>query len=313
MSIYAPMPKAAGATPPASPGQYALATLDQVRRDLSIDAADTSINVALAEDIDQATAVIETVCKGRCFIARGFRERFDRPARRTLVLRQYPIIAVTRVARGRGDALTLRCVAEGAIRASAAVFNDYSSDSSGGLRLASVAADGEKASEDLLFADCGSTSALAAAVNGVEGWTASAIVNVPTSDLLPIVAGTALVGVRLDYPSITEERYSVDQDNGRIHLLGEVDTDPHRRHGTYVGEGKFGDVLVEYEAGYAEVPDDVNKVCRELVRQAYYNRRTDPSLQTYTLGPYSVTFTRGAAEDYARGQLGHYIDRSRMI
>jgi hypothetical protein len=54
-------------------------------------------------------------------------------------------------------------------------------------------------------------------------------------------------------------------------------------------------VLIEYTAGYATVPDDVEQACIEVASMLYRDRRRDGNLVSEGLGDYS--YTRATAQE----------------
>jgi len=56
-------------------------------------------------------------------------------------------------------------------------------------------------------------------------------------------------------------------------------------------------VLVEYTAGYATVPDDIEQACIEIAAMMYRDRRRDAGLASESLGDYSYTRANRAEVD----------------
>lgn len=282
---------------------YALATLAQVKQDLGI--TDGSSDTALTEDINAATAAIERALGGRKIVARNYRERADGMNHYRLRTKQFPIITITRQSYGESNAMSI-AYSGSAIRAESAVFNDYSSSTSGGMRIASTATNGTLTTNNLLFADYPTVTLLAAAITAVSGWTATTITNIPSADLNPQVLGNnKSTTLYATYADQAWPDHTVNYQTGIIELRS---PSPHfginRRalpdwyqHDArdYVPEWRpvgFQGYLIEYRAGHEAVPDDLNHLCRELVRRHYFLRNLDPNVKAETLGPFSFTWGR---------------------
>jgi hypothetical protein len=302
---------------------YALCTLDQVKRDVEEDSDEN--DTLYVEIINAKSAEAERVM-GRRILQRAYRQRYNGVGQRRLVLREYPA-EVMRIAWGAANALSLSFAAGSAIRANAAVYRADDLDTTGGLRLRTVASNGTATTTNLSFATYGSVSALATAANLVSGWTATVLDNQPSADLNPGSLGDALGRtVYATYPDVDEYGYRVDGDNGIVTFdhgawrgwapaRGYADgTAVRRSAGAYEGRMPYGhqEILVEFQAGFSEVPSDINLVVRELVRNAIYELDVHPSIQSLTLGHASATFSADE-EDYVRTRLSRYIDASRFV
>lgn len=302
---------------------YALCTLDEVKRDLGI--TDSTSDTALTEDINHVTGIVERVT-GRKFKAREYRERYSADFTGELLLR-YPVLKVRKVAYGYANAASIS-YSGSAVQTSASVYNDNETATSGGLVLQTVSAAGTETTSDLAFASYPSVSTLVAAVAAVSGWTATTIADGPSYDLNPdVVESPDERTVYLTYPDQVLSRYRVDHKTGILRFADSDDLvwlragGDARRYGRgypYVGRADkpllpSGEqhILIKYRAGYETIPDDVNAVARELVRVRYYERQTDPSITSITLGPYSATFSRG--EGIVRDKLANYIDAGGFV
>ena len=51
----------------------------------------------------------------------------------------------------------------------------------------------------------------------------------------------------------------------------------------------FYPVFVEYEAGYATIPDDLERACIEIAAEMYQTRQQDRSVTSETLGDYTYS------------------------
>jgi hypothetical protein len=66
-------------------------------------------------------------------------------------------------------------------------------------------------------------------------------------------------------------------------------------------------VLIEYTAGYATVPDDIEQACIEIAAMMYRDRRRDSGLASESLGDYSYTrATRAEVDAVMAGLLSDW-------
>jgi hypothetical protein len=295
---------------------YALATLDQAKQDLGI--TDGVDDTALTEDINQVTALIERICR-RKFVARNWRERIDGCQQDKIKLKQYPVVQLTRIAFGYAQAMSIGYSGSG-IRANAAIYNDYSSSASGGLRLVTISSLGVPTENNLTFASYPSLSLLAAAVSGVTGWTATAISNQPSADLNPTAVGNCLNRtLYLTYPDQVWDEYMMDLQAGLLQLQSQISPVPlnlvESRTPLRAPYG-FQSLLVEYRAGFESVPDDLNMFAREEVKARYEDRQGTNAVKSESVGPFSATYDMDAERGKElRMQLeaAGYIDASKGI
>ena len=297
----------------------ALATLEEVKRDLSV--SDASLDSALIDDINGISALIERVT-GIYFKAREFRRRFNANWEQGLVIDGYRP-QVHRVAYGGADAISIIYSGSAPV-AVVSVENDYSSTTSGKIRLESRSTAGVTTISELEFSSYPSVSVLATAIGAISGWSAISLFNTSSYDLkhgpLGSAKGRMVFG---SYPDREIARYTVDPETGVLKFVYDS-TIPWRdeacqQHGRarygrhfYGGPQSF---LVEWHAGYSPIPADVNATARELARDKYFSRLNDPSITQTVMGPYSVTFDRreNAMTSTILGRLGHYMGAGAFV
>jgi hypothetical protein len=68
----------------------------------------------------------------------------------------------------------------------------------------------------------------------------------------------------------------------------------------------FQSLFIQYRSGFEEIPADVSLLCREMVKEAWYAGQQNTSLNSYSLGPYSVTFNQQQV-DRVRSRLSAYV------
>jgi uncharacterized phiE125 gp8 family phage protein len=88
---------------------------------------------------------------------------------------------------------------------------------------------------------------------------------------------------------IADTIYRYDSETGIIELIADVWTSAFD---TAFAAG-FLNYEVQYNGGYATIPDDVDMVCRELVVEAYNLSKRDSTLRSESLGDYSYTLADG--------------------
>ncbi|MCC6580062.1 MAG: phage gp6-like head-tail connector protein [Phycisphaeraceae bacterium] len=254
----------------------ALTSLATVKRFLRLDhiADDTLI----AELINQVTGKIERLC-GRRFKLAVHRQWLEPGLLGMAFLAQSPVKTIRRVAGGRGAALSVRYEGS-AIHAAAAVTEES-------VDLIQRDADGIATTTSLNFDQYGSTAAMRTAIAAVSGWSATLTRNVSSTWLIPR-PGVFAMGrnVELAWPDQDEDSVRCQPAIGSL-----IWPEPCMVHGP---------VLVEYEAGFDPIPDDLRAVATELVAQAYHAGRRDPSVRRENLGDFSYTLVD--AMDLTDGQ-----------
>lgn len=289
--------------------QYALTTLTGVKRHLNISVS--TYDTKLTDLINQVSAQIERIT-GMKFKARDYRQRYNGFGQRALVLRARPVQTINRIVYGLGNAMTLTYTGS-AIRASASVYVDPELYEGGGVKLVTIASNGTRTSNSLSFASYASLSSLETAIEAVSGWSATVLVNMPSLDLHPTGGEDALNRtVYFTYPDQDESRYSVD------YLRGIVQFDYRQDRlwrDTWGGQdfcAGHQEILCEYRGGYETIPDDVELLCREMVKEIYLSSTENTAVNSYTLGPYSVTFSQEQHER-VQSKLAPYMDYANLI
>lgn len=274
--------------------------------------------------INAASAFVERAT-GVEFKARNRRERFNAFRQERLQIR-YPVLNAPTITYGEGLAFTLT-YAGAAILAHAGAFNDFSSATSGNLRLFTMTAAGTETETTLGFSTYPTISTLCTAINLVSGWTASASVDAPSYDLIPESFGDVKnQTVQVLYPDRMLSGFRTDAKRGQVEFANagrggdwwgtgrhtnQVTAGNFPTHGRRFWDG-FQSVLVKYRSGYETIPADVEWLATELAAEKYYSSLDHPGIKSRTTGPVSVTFSDS---DYSmvRERLAHYIDHSQMV
>ena len=249
----------------------ALTTLASVKRHLRITA--TTDDTLLTELINQISDKIERII-GRRLAAANYSEWTDLDCDAAVSVRNRPIIRVNRVRACPEDAIS---VSYSGSDVEAAVIVTYDEEGqSGNVRLYSISAAGTETTTDLSMATYPTLSTLVTAMDAVSGWTVSrtATYDAQSSALTPQGGLDAKnVTAYLEWASAFQTQYRVNQRAGLVMF----------------GSAKYGQVQIQYRGGYETIPDDVSRVCNELVGAAWHAGRTNPMLDSESIPDYSYS------------------------
>ncbi len=244
----------------------ALTSLESIKRFLRL--TQSGDDTLLVELINQTTDRIERIC-GRQFKQRTYRQRYHDASRTGLVLEHFPVAQIHRVSIGATAAMT-------AIYSGSAIRADVRVNESAVI-LRSISAAGTVSTHTLDFETYPTMSTLVAAVDTQVDWSATLTRDAPSADLHFSTAADARGRtVWLSYPQEEDAACHLDFATGTLHLSG---------------PWAVGPVLVEYEAGFLVIPDDVVLVANELVAQAYHLGRRDTSVDREKIGDYSYALS----------------------
>jgi hypothetical protein len=213
--------------------------------------------------IAAVSAAIDRYC-GRSFVSASFDELYDGWPHRDLMLEQFPLVSVERVAFGPVGVLRIQNTSAANQRATVQV-------TSTGLTLNRVAS-GAGLSNTVTFAGNATLSAMATAIDALgNGWSASVIdaadANRASADLRALQG--ALEAKEQAAELVLHKRelsdFYVDAPRGIL-----------RRPARWFGG--FGYWRVIYTAGYATVPEDVQEACAQWVAHLFWQTKRDPGL-----------------------------------
>lgn len=260
-----------------------------------------------------ASAAIRAFCR-RDFTVATYDELYEvTPARRSLTLRQYPVVSVARVATGLTPVLEITNTSASVYRATAALVATAGSTTPTGLAMVRHA-DGQATSNTITFGVgvplVRTVAQLAAQVLAAgNGWTATVVDDFgawAVTDLRPVqgaqpAKSPAAATLRLHAEDLA---HSVDERLGMLYVgpaPGGLGSDERWGPG-WPGEesdrrgyGGATGVRVVYEAGYATIPADVVQAAVETVKAAVERLRTDATLVSESDGQYSYTVRDPAA------------------
>jgi hypothetical protein len=239
--------------------------------------SDTTHDSWLEELIDGTTDRLE-IEAGRRFKAADYKHWHSGAGEKVLVVQQRPLIYVNRIASGSSDGIEVQYTGS-AIRATIQVYE-------AGVRIASTAASGTVTAANHTFATSASMSTLAATLDAVSDWTATAKNDAPSDDMHLMGGQDAMTPntVMLTWPDTDDTNYRLDRDTGLI-VFGSVsggwpDGSPHVNRG-------WQNVLVDYRAGYETIPDDLALLAAEVVAEAFQRSEHDRSVTSDGIGGYS--------------------------
>lgn len=274
--------------------QYALTNETDLKRYLRI--TTTADDDLIRQIINSVSRRLERLCNRR-FVARNYRERYSASRERLLVLNQYPVLSVDRMAFGRANCISLVFSNASYIRAivESVSGQDGGSTTAGFMRLQLTDVNGVQTNTDYDYGTYQSTAALATAVNlAGGGWSALVQANVPTADLNPMAGQVGLATqqtVWLTYPDYDSIGYTVDYNLGEVTFAMQLPfTHDDLAYGWRYPRGHMN-YLVQYRAGYepSAIPEDLALTCIELCQASYYAGRVNPMMQSEDLGGYSYS------------------------
>ena len=270
-----------------------LTTLAKLETYLGVTAGtDTSL---LEASIDAASVQIENVL-GRVIKARDLYEWHDSERTDEIGVRTRPINHVKYVAFGSNNAIEVRSTISTDVLATVEVTTTS-------IRLVRLTESGSSLSNTAGFATHQTTEELADHINGITGFSATAVRNYDAYQLHPraginVKDTTGYLTAAWD----TSADLRVNAESGIISFVR--DTFPSDHWITEFPASPMS-VLVAYNGGLSTVPYDIEQVCLEVAAQMYRDRKRDRGVQSESLGDYSYSLgSATAALDLIRTRLG---------
>jgi hypothetical protein len=269
-------------------------------------AEDTTI-AALVTAVSKA---IQKYCR-RDFASATYDELYNGTPHDRLLLRQFPILSVQRVAYGPTPVLRIKNTSSSNQRATVSV-------TSTGLTLVRVASGTTTTDTSVTWAGNATLSAVATAVNALgNGWSAQVIDstfnNRASADLRAIlgaynVANNANADLRMHINELSS--FGIDANRGWLLRDGwEWFNLFHDDSRVLCWDGGPQYWRVIYTAGFATVPDDVQEAAAEWVAALFWTTKRDPGL-THEAIPNVVARTIDKdMPAYVRTLLDPYKDR----
>jgi len=230
----------------------------------------TTYDTLLTLIIDGVSDQIEKFC-GRTFNSTAYsKERYDGTGLTNMFLNQYPVISLSRIS----DGLTTPLVAK-----NTSTDATYAIVTVGLTSITFVVVGGTNdGTNPLTRATYSTLTLLNAAINalgdGWEGTLSSGYEATPVTELLTDVAQPAIdQNASLSIPSSPISGFEVYADNGEVYYAPGFSSG-HKN------------VVADYTAGYATIPDGLERATILLVVYAYKMTLHDPSLIEERLGDY---------------------------
>jgi hypothetical protein len=230
-------------------------------------------DTTIAALVTACSKAIKKYCR-REFDSQTFDELYDHPVSGRLLLRQFPLLSVTRLAFAPTTVLRIKNTSASNQRATVAV-------TSTGLSLTRVASGVSSTDTSVTWAGNATLSAVASAVNALgNGWSATvsdtAHNNRASADLRAVQGALhakdvdAELKIHLQEPS----GYDLDAERG-ILTIGTYDSP--------LLDGSSNYWRVIYTAGFATVPEEVQEACAQWVAALFFQTKRDPGLARETL------------------------------
>jgi len=253
----------------------------------------TDLNASIRDSVEEW---VKSYC-GRTFESTAYKERYDGSGSNKLILKQYPVVSIERLALSSVDVVRIRC--------SGATTHAVVSVTSTGVVLRKDGA----SNATVLFATYTTLAAVIAAINLISGWEAviegSTYDSYKSTELLEKM-GLFCKGSSWAYLSIpyeAEADFDVDAARGIITLYG-------LRDAAFGGPGfptGVRNIIVDYTAGYANVPKDlilaIKMMCKSIIDK---NDRDGFGLTSYSVGNVSMSFGQGEFSGEVVDILGRY-------
>ncbi len=241
----------------------------------NVQALDVVDNYLIEKTIDRATDVIETYCNRKFKSASYTGRLYTGNGGGYLALRNYPITAVSRVSTSVVDAIS---VSNSSTAARATV---QTTSSSVVLAVVGGTNDGTNTPD---YATYSTVADMVTQINATgSGWTATEMNSTgiwPITELLVLPAQMCLTNnASLTVSDDPISGYTFLADEGMLYCSAGWPT------GT-------NSISVDYTAGYATIPDDLEHVCLEIAAYLYGISKGDPSVQSESIGDYSYESTR---------------------
>ena len=280
-------------------GTYALSTLAGLKAHLGITVS--TYDTILEQYIDHATAKIERWI-GRQIKVRNYFEWYGGNDVRSVRVKQYPINNVVGVYTGLAAALTIASTVSSDIRLTVSINTDpLGTVSNGtlapGVTLTRTTTAGTTTIDTLTFTAYPTTTLLAAAINGITGYSATVTTAMRCAQLHPRAGGDIkMATVMLTGVNVSSE-FVYDSYLGIVTIR--QDAFPMASHNARYPSA-LQSTLIEYSAGYTAVPDDIHQACLVIAGTMYLSRKSDTSLQSESLGDYSYSM---ASADSSRAMM----------
>ena len=244
---------------------YALTTLAKLKAWLGITVS--TYDTLLEASIDRASAKIESYC-GREFLSRAQTEWKDTWGAERFVLKHSPVTNVRFIGTGTNSVLTVASTTASDVAASVTVHDDS-------IILYRMSVAGTAFSTTLLYATYPTTTLLATQISATAGFSGSALLDIPSTRMQHI-SGRDLTysSVLIDAPTQSLFDYQLDTETGIV-------------YGSTLRQ--YRSIFVDYTAGYATTPHDVEQCATNIAARIFNSRLKDSGVTSESLGGYSYS------------------------
>jgi len=276
---------------------YALTDLTDVKAHMGITgtANDALLNRLINVASDQLEQYFNRRFKTRSYTM----EMQDGDGTSDVMVDNWPIISVERVATSTDSAVQIQCTATDAYAATVSITRSAGSlPANTHLRL--IIYGGTSAgTTNIAFGTASTLTELVTWINATTGWSASLLASHgawASTELLPISGLEALTSaVNLSVPYTRLDSFRINHEEGSIHATSEF-------------APGWNSVFIDYTGGYATIPDDLEQLCINVVADIYRSRSINDRLKSETIGDYSYTLgdVQEAISRYAAHGYNHY-------
>lgn len=272
-----------------------LITNGRARVALPSAAASGADNTAINSLITACSKAITQFCR-RGFASTAYDEVYNGTGRRQLILRNYPIVSVQSVRYRQTTVFKVQNTNTATNQQARA------SVTSTGITLVRVAS-GVSSSSSLAFGSYATLTALGQAVNALgNGWSATVTPGYelwPSADLYPpIQGGLNAAGTYAELRLHTSELagFHVDERRGwLVRAIPYSDPELPLQSDDLIWSVGVNNFRVQYTAGYAEIPEDVQEACALLVA---YHFKLGPRESLNVTIPPEIARLLGTYKDY---------------
>lgn len=261
-------------------GTYALTSLSNLKSWLGITAS--TDDAVLERAIDRATSRIESYLE-RNIKERSYAEWRSGAGVDTIRLHQWPVTTVTSVFSGNIAVMVIGAKGNN-LRASIAV-NQETPTPAVVATYTDIA--GATTAASIPFATYPTVSDVAAEISATGAFNATVTKNLRAVQMRPRAGADCVLANMTLYGADTPSEFTYDYERGRLTIDRSWFAYWPLQNGIMPNVAKS--ILIEYTAGYATVPDDIEQACIEVASMLYRDRRRDGNLQSEGLGDYNYS------------------------
>lgn len=261
-------------------GPYALTSLSNLKSWLGITAS--TDDAVLERAIDRATSRIESYLE-RNIKERSYAEWRSGAGVDTIRLHQWPVTTVTSVFSGNIAVMVIGAKGNN-LRASIAVNQETPTPA---VVATYTDISGATTATTIPFATYPTVSDVAAQIGATGAYNATVTKNLRAVQMRPRAGADCVLASMTLYGADTPSEFTYDYERGRLTIDRSWFAYWPLQKGIMPNVAKS--ILIEYTAGYATVPDDIEQAAIEVASMLYRDRRRDGNLQSEGLGDYNYS------------------------